>query len=235
MSKIKIRSEKRGSEESMKDSLDAILRREQAEYLDKILPGADVLIAEMEQYADENSVPIADREVALFLEITARAMRARRILEIGMAIGYSAVNFARAMEAGGLVVTIEPDDEMIKRASGFLSRARVSERVRIERGRALEVMPHLTETFDLIFIDAVKEEYEKYLDSSVPLLRNGGVIIADNVLWKGQVAGEVREPKQKASTEALRRFNEKFMRHPQLRSVIVPIGDGLAYGVKTND
>jgi caffeoyl-CoA O-methyltransferase len=219
----------------MKDSLDAILRREQAEYLDKILPRADRLIAEMEQYSAENRVPIADREVALFLEITSRAMCARRILEIGMAIGYSAVHFARAMEDGGLVVTIEPDDEMIERASGFLSRAGVNERVRIERGRALEVMPRLTESFDLIFIDAVKEEYEKYLDLSVPLLREGGVIIADNVLWKGQVAGELRSPKQKASTEALRRFNEKFMRHPQLRSVIVPIGDGLAYGVKTND
>lgn len=219
----------------MKDSIDAILRREQAEYLDNLLPESDALPGEMERFAAENNVPVADREVALFLEITARAMSARRVLEIGMAIGYSVVYLARAMGEDGLIVTIEPDDEMIERAEDFLTRGGVRGRVRIERGRALDVMPRLTETFDLIFIDAVKEEYSAYLDAALPLLRAGGAIIADNVLWKGQVAGEVRSEKQRDSTEALRRFNEKFMRHPQLRAVIVPIGDGLGYGVKTSD
>jgi len=219
----------------MKDSIDAILQPEQAGYLDNLLSPPDALLMEMEHFAEANNVPIADREVALFVEITARAMRARRILEVGMAIGYSVVCLARAIESEGLIVTIEPDEEMIRRAEDFISRAGVRERVRIERGRALDVVPRLTGTFDLIFIDAVKEEYEGYLDAALPLLRTGGAIIADNVLWKGQVAGEPRSPKMKASTEALRRFNEKFMRHPQLRSIIIPVGDGLAYGVKTSE
>src|SRR3989442_10249718 len=100
----------------MKARIDAILQYEQAEYLDKLLPESADLLAEMESYAAEHRVPIADREVALFLEITARAIKARRALECGMAIGYSVVHLARAMPEDGLVVTIEPSDDMIKAA-----------------------------------------------------------------------------------------------------------------------
>lgn len=216
----------------MKARMDAIIQREQAEYLDKLLPESDALLLEMEQFAAAHRVPIADREVALFLEITARAMNAKRVLEIGMAIGYSVVHLARAMQDGGLVVTIEPNEEMIRRSEDFLGRAGLRERVRIERGRALDVMPQLTETFDLVYLDAVKEEYAAYLDLALPLLREGGVIIADNVLWGGQVAGAIRSPDQTASTEALRRFNQHFVHHPNLRAEILPVGDGLGYGVK---
>jgi predicted O-methyltransferase YrrM len=219
----------------MRARLDAIIQREQAEYLEHLLPASTGLVAEMEEYAAANRVPIADREVALFLEITARAIRARRALEIGMAIGYSVVHLARGMTADGLVVTIEPSEEMIARSEDYLSRAGLRERVRIERGRALEVMPRLEETFDLVFIDAVKEEYGQYLDLALPLLRDDGVIIVDNLLWGGQVAGEIRSPDQKASTEALREFNQKFMRHPQLRAEILSIGDGLGYAVKQSN
>jgi predicted O-methyltransferase YrrM len=100
----------------MKASIDAIIQRRQAEYLDRLLPRSSGVLAEMEEDAARNRVPIADREVALFLEITARAMGARRVLEIGMAIGYSVVYLAQATGPDGLVVTIEPDDEMIRRA-----------------------------------------------------------------------------------------------------------------------
>jgi predicted O-methyltransferase YrrM len=189
----------------------------------------------MEAYAAEHRVPIADREVALFLEITARAIKARRVLEIGMAIGYSVVHLARGMSADALVVTIEPSEEMIALSEDYLTRAGLRERVHIERGRALDVMPRLNETFDLVFIDALKEEYSQYLDLALPMLRAGGVVIVDNLLWGGQVAGEIRSPDQTASTEALREFNQKFIRHPSLRSEILSIGDGLGYGVKTSD
>jgi caffeoyl-CoA O-methyltransferase len=84
----------------------------------------------------------------------------------------------------------------------------------------------------LIFLDAVKEEYRGYLDLSLPRLRSGGVVICDNLLWGGQVAGEVRSPDQKTSTEALREFNRYFVSHPQLRAEVLPVGDGLGYGVK---
>src|SRR6266571_2284234 len=159
----------------------------------------------MESYAAEHRVPIADREVAAFLEITARAIRARRVLECGMAIGYSMIHLARAQ---------------------------VRNRVQIEKGYALEVIPRLQETFDLVFIDAVKEEYRGYLDLALPKLREGGVVICDNLLWGGQVAGEIDSPDQKSSTAALREFNRYFVNHPQLRAEVLPVGDGLGYGVK---
>lgn len=216
----------------MKARPDAIIHREQAEYLERLLPASLGIIAEMERDAEQNRVPIADREVALFLEITARAMKAERILEIGMAIGYAVVHLAQALPRDGLIVTIEPNEEMIRRAEGYLQRAGVRERVRIEKGLALEVIPRLEETFDLIYLDALKEEYSEYLNQSLPLLRVGGVVVADNVLWGGQVAGEIRSPDQQASTQALREFNRHFINHPQLRAELLSFGDGIAYGVK---
>src|SRR5438132_2703303 len=216
----------------MKAKLDAIIRLEQAEYLDRLIPASDELLAEMESYAAEHRVPIADREVARFLEITARAIGARRVLECGMAIGYSVIHLARGMSDDGLVVTIDPSDEMIKAAEGYLMRARVRDRVQIEKGYALEVIPRLHETFDLVFIDAVKEEYRGYLDLALPKLRTGGVVVCDNLLWAGQVAGKIRADDQKASTEALREFNQYFVNHPQLRAEVLAVGDGLGYAVK---
>jgi len=212
----------------MKARVDAILQREQAEYLDRLLPAGDELLTEMESYAAENRVPIADREVAAVIEITARACGAKRALEIGMAIGYSVVHLARGMGEGSLIVTIEPSDEMIKAASGYFERAGLADRVRIERGKALEVMPRLTETFDLLFIDALKEEYKQYLDLGLKRLRSGGVVIVDNLLWGGKVATGDSE----SSTVALREFNQYFINHPQLRAVVLPVGDGLGYAVK---
>ena len=216
----------------MKAKLDAILHREQAEYLDGLLPPSDALLAEMESYAAEHRVPIADREVALFLEITARAINAKRALECGMAIGYSVVHLLRGMPADGRVVTIDPSDEMIAAAQGYFTRAGIAERVQIEKGYALDVIPQLNETFDLVFIDAVKEEYQGYLDLSLPKLRTGGVVICDNLLWGGRVAGQNESEDYKTSTEALREFNPYFVNHPQLRAVVLPVGDGLGYGVK---
>jgi len=216
----------------LKAKLDAILHREQAEYLDGLMPPSDDLLAEMERYAAEHRVPIADREVALFLEITARAIKAKRALECGMAIGYSVIHLLRGMGHEGRVVTIDPSDEMIRTANGYFTRAGVHERVEIHRGYALEEIPKIEETFDLVFIDAVKEEYRGYLDLSLPKLRTGGVVICDNLLWGGRVAGQNESDDYKASTEALREFNPYFVNHPQLRAVVLPVGDGLGYGVK---
>ncbi len=214
----------------MKARVDAIIQREQAEYLDKLLTQNDPLLSEMEAYAAEHRVPIADREVAVFLEITARVSRARKALEIGMAIGYSVIHLARGMGEGSLVTTIEPNEEMISASSGYLERANLMDRVQIERGKALEVMPSLSETFDLLFIDAVKEEYKQYLDLGLPRLRSGSLVVVDNLLWGGRVAKA--EPDEESSTTALREFNRYFVNHPQLRAEVLPIGDGLGYAVK---
>lgn len=215
----------------MKARVDAIIQREQAEYLNGLHTQRDRLLAEMEAYAAEHRVPIADPEVALFLEITARATKAKKALEIGMAIGYSVIHLARGMGDDGVVVTIEPSDEMIKAASGYFERANLSDRVQIKRGKALDVMPHLTDTFDLLYIDAVKEEYAQYLDLGLPLLRSGGVVIVDNLLWGGRVA-QPASANDESSTTALREFNPYFINHPQLRSEILSVGDGLGYAVK---
>ena len=212
----------------MKAKLDAILQREQAEYLDQLLPQSDQLLTNMEAYAAKHKVPIADREVATFIEITARTSGAKRALEIGMAIGYSVIHLLRGMGDDSLIVTIEPNDEMIKAASDYIELEGVSGQVRIERGKALDVLPHLNETFDLLFIDAVKEEYKQYLDLGLPRLRSGGVVIVDNLLWGGRVATGNTE----SSTVALRDFNQYFVNHPQLRAVVLSIGDGLGYAVK---
>ncbi len=217
----------------MKAAVDAIIQREQAQYLDQLHPASEGVLAEMEEYAHAHRVPIADREVALFLEITARAMRPRRVLEIGMAIGYAVVHLLRGMPDDGQVVTIEPNEQMIKRAGDYFARLGLTERVRVERGFALEVIPTLTGTFDLLYLDALKEEYQGYLDLALPLLREGGIVIADNLLWGGQVAGEIRAPDQRVSTESLRRFNQYFVNHKSLRAEVLPVGDGLGYAVKT--
>jgi caffeoyl-CoA O-methyltransferase len=216
----------------MKARLDAIIQREQAEYLERLHPASGGLLAEMEAHAAAHNVPIADREVARFLEITARSIRAQRALEIGMAIGYSVINLLRGMGEDAVVTTIEPSEEMIKLAGGFFEREGVTDRVKVERGFALDVLPRLEETFDLVYLDAVKEEYSDYLRLSLPLLRSGGVVVADNLLWGGQVAGEVRSEDQKASTNALRDFNREFVAHPQLLAQVLPVGDGLGYAVK---
>lgn len=187
----------------------------------------------MEAYAAEHRVPIADREVATFLEITARTSRAQKALEIGMAIGYSVIHLLHGMGQDCLVVTIDPSDEMIAAASGYLKRANLFNQVRIERGKALDVMPHLTETFDLLYIDAVKEEYRQYLDLGLPRLRTGGVVVVDNLLWGGRVA-QPESANDEDSTKGLREFNPYFMNHPQLRSEILSVGDGLGYAVKVS-
>jgi predicted O-methyltransferase YrrM len=162
------------------------------------------------------------------VEITARISGARKALEIGMAIGYTVVHLARGMGENGVVVTIDPSDEMINAATGYLKRAGVLDRVEIERGKALEVIPHLDETFDLLFIDAVKEEYSQYLDLGLQRLKTGGVVIVDNLLWGGRVATGDTE----SSTVALREFNSYFVNHPQLIAEVLAVGDGLGYGIK---
>lgn len=216
----------------MKAHIDAIIQRNQAEYLDQLIPQSDPLLREMETYGHEHGVPSADREVALFVEITALAIKAKSCLEIGMAIGYTTVHLARAVGDGGLVVTIDPSEEMIKESESNLTRAGVRDRVRIEKGKALDVIPKLKDTFDLLFIDAVKEEYADYLKLALQKLRVGGVVLVDNLLWGGQVAGEIRAPDQESSTHALRDFNKYFINHPKLRAEVLAVGDGLGYAVR---
>lgn len=213
----------------MKDRADAILQAEQATYLDRLLPPRDPLLAEMEDLAGRE-VPISDPEVGRLLSILARARGARRILEVGTAIGYGTLCLARgAPEAR--VLTIDSDPDRIETARRYLERAGVLSRVELVAGAALEVIPRLDGPFDLVYLDAVKTEYRRYLDLLLPKLVIGGLVVADNLLWRGHVASPPEEPDRDA--DALRAFNGYLMMHPQLQAVVLPLGDGLGLAVKT--
>jgi predicted O-methyltransferase YrrM len=207
----------------------AILRREQERYLERLLPPRDALLAEMEEHARRDDVPIADPEVGRLLEVLARAKDARRIVEIGTAIGYGALRLARGAPQAR-VVTIDRDPAMLAAARGYLERGGVLDRVELVLGEALEAIGRLQPPFDLAWVDAAKADYRRYLDRLLPLVVVGGLLVFDNVLWKGRVA----EPPDDDDPTAdhLRTFNGYLMMHPQLSASVVPLGDGVALAVK---
>jgi predicted O-methyltransferase YrrM len=211
----------------MKDSIGKILREEQEQYLVALLPARDPVAAGIEADADQHQVPIVDPEVGRFLYIAARSIQARRVLEVGTATGYSGLWLARALPEGGKLVTIDVNPARQARAREAWAAAGVAERVETITGPALEVLPTLSGPFDLLFIDALKDEYQQYFDLALPLLRPGALVLVDNVLWKGRVAtGEHDE-----ETDAIRDFNAYTMSHPRLTAVILPLGDGVLYAV----
>lgn len=209
----------------------AILTEETASYLEAIQPPADDLVAEMERHAERDGVPIADRSVAHLQAILARAADADRVLEFGTAIGYSTLHVART---GAEVVTMDVDEDRIAAAEGYLERAGVRDSVDIHHGPALEVLDDLSGSFDVAFLDAVKGEYERYLERTLPMVPVGGVVVADNLLWSGDVpADDADVPDGRMeSTAALRTFNEAFVGHDQLDAVVSPLGDGTGIATK---
>ncbi len=209
----------------MKERSDALLKPAQARYLEGLLPERDPVARAIEAHARAHGVPIVDPEVGVFLYIAARTAGVRRALEIGTATGYSGLWIARALPPEGRLVTIDIDPERQAFAQARWKEAGVLERIEARLGPALEVLPTLQGPFDLLFIDAVKQEYRAYLEQALPLLRPGAVVLADNVLWKGWIA----EGRRDAETEALRAFNAFVTRHPRLTALLLPIGDGLLY------
>lgn len=208
----------------------AILHPEQEDYLERLLPPRDPLMREMEDQAFREDVPISDPEVGRFLSILARATGARRILELGTAIGYGALCLARgAPEAR--VVSIDTDPERLATARRYLERGGVADRVELIEGAALDVLQRLEGPFDLAYVDAVKTEYRRYLDQIVPKLRVGGLVVCDNLLWGGSVAAP-SEDEEDEKADALRAFNGYLMMHPQLQAVVLPLGDGLGVATK---
>jgi predicted O-methyltransferase YrrM len=204
----------------------SILYAEQQQYILSLLPPRRGPAAAQEAYAAAHGVPIVNAETGQFLFVTARAIGARRILELGTATGYSGLHLARALPSDGRLVTIDVDPERQRMARAHWAEAGVADQVETILGKALDVLPTLRGPFDLLFIDAIKPEYRAYLDLALPLLRSGAVVLADNVLWSGRVArGEDDE-----SSNALRDFNRYATSHPRLDAVIVPIGDGVLYG-----
>lgn len=215
----------------MKDRVGAILREGQERYLDRLLPPRDSLLQEMERISAEEDVPSSDPEVGRLLRILAAGVKARRMLEVGTGIGYGTLCLARgAPEAR--VVSIDADPDRLARAEEFLTRGEVADRVELVEGEALTVLPDLEGPFDLVYLDAVKREYKHYLDLVLPLLSIGGMVVIDNLLWKGKVAELPEDEEEDDTTRAVRAFNPYFCIHPQLTAMVLPLGDGVGVGTK---
>lgn len=211
----------------MKERIDAILRRNQAEYLESLLPERDALLEQMEKFAEEHGHPIADPEVAQLMRALIKVRAPRRVLEVGTNIGYSVIVIGRECDPDVVVETIEIDHNTLTTARRFIAEAVLPCRVVFHEGAALDVLPRLTGPFDFVFIDCVKTEYEDYLDALLPKLEKGAVIVCDNLLWKGRVAAGEHD----AATDALRAFNRRIATDPRLITSVLPLGDGTGVSV----
>ena len=194
------------------------------EALARPLPAA---LAAIETAAEPDRVPIVDRDSGRVL--SALAVGRRRIVEVGTAFGYSTLWLALGQPADGTIVTIDPDRTRTDLARGWWRQAGIAdERIAVVNAPALEAFaaadPALAGPFDLAFIDALKHEYQGYLDAFLPRLRPGALIVADNVLWSGRVADPANRD---ADTEALRAFDAAVLRDPRFEAAILPVGDGL--------
>ncbi len=197
------------------------------EYIERVQQPLDPVLDEMLKAGRKDGIPIVRPDVGRLLRLLVMAMAPKRVLEIGTAIGFSTLWMATALPQGGRIDTIDPDRARTDRARRYWLRAGVTDRVRVINEPALRVLPRLTPGIEFAFIDAIKTEYSGYLDGLLPKMAPGGMITVDNVLWSGRIAaGEHDE-----NTDALRAFNEHFLRHEQLEATIVPLGDGLAIGV----
>lgn len=159
------------------------------------------------------------------LKMFCRMLRPRRVLEIGTYTGYATLCMAEGLEPDGLIHTIEINDEMEDFIRKYLERSPQKDKVRLHLGDAMEIIPGLDETFDLVFIDADKRLYCEYYDLVFPLVRPGGLILADNTLWDGKVIEEVH-PADK-QTQGILIFNEKVKQDNRVEKVILPLRDGL--------
>ena len=203
-----------------------------SDYLRRLHRNPSPLLLELEQMGHADEIPIVARETGRLLSTLVSAMQANRILEIGTAYGYSTLWMALAMPPAGKIWTIDPDTERTGIALEFLRRAEKDGAVNVMNQPALEVLPTFpVRNLDIVFIDAIKTEYEAYLELTVPLLKRSGLVIVDNLLWSGRSAEEP-STSDTAETRAIRDFNRAFLNHPHLDATIVPIGDGIGIGAR---
>jgi len=192
----------------------------------------------LKRIADEGralGVPIVEAQVGTLLFVLTLAVGARQVLEIGTGNGYSAVWLARALPAGGTLFTIEIDSERAGVARRNLAGAGLEDRVTVMNDDAARLVHKMAGPFDLVFNDGDKRQYGPLLDRLVALLRPGGLLVTDNVLWSGEVVpGFVDQPAHPAGeTRAIAAYNEQLASHDQLTTTFVPLRDGVAVAVKT--
>lgn len=193
-------------------------------YLKDLLPKRDALLTEVERYAQRHDVPIIGPACGRLLYLLTQISGARRIFEMGSAIGYSTIWFARAAGEGSEVFYTDGSPENAELAKRNFSRAGIAERVRILIGDAVELIDTVSGDLDLILIDVDKHQYPAALRKAVPRLRSGGLLVTDNVLWSGRVAARQKD----TNTRRIQQFNEAIYASKELFPVIVPLRDGVA-------
>lgn len=198
-------------------------------YIYDILPESDAVLKEMEQQAKDRDIPIIGPAVARVLYQYARLINAKRVFELGSAIGYSTLWWARAVGDDGEVFYTDGDPAKAAEAKSYLQRAGVEQRVRIAVGDALELLSEQKQQFDIIFNDVDKEDYPRVLHLAPERLRKGGLFITDNVLWSGLVTQQ--KPKE-AATRAIQEFNQRLYAMPEFFTTILPLRDGVSVSVK---
>ena len=213
--------------------MNKIILSNQLEYISSFRKNSDSLIEEMEAFAREHNVPILSWQSAEFLEQLVVVKNPRRVLELGTAIAYSSIRIARHLKGKSVIHTIEKSTDNISVAKDFIVKSGLTAKIKILEGDAINVMPQLKKKYDLIFLDADKEDYKRLFDYSLVLLRKGGLLVVDNLLWQGYAASTRVPTQYKESTNHIREFNSLFMNQPNLKTSILPIGDGIGLGVKS--
>lgn len=183
---------------------------------------------EIKEHAIERHIPIIMDDTLNVIEERLRARRANRILEIGTAVGYSAICFSEFLEPNGIIDTIERDEERIKEAKENIKIIDNNKKINIYEGDAVEILPTINEKYDMIFIDAAKGKYPFFLEQALRLLKKDGIIFADNILYKGYVMSDYNKHKQRTAVTHLREYIKLTTEDPQLNTEILEVGDGLA-------
>ena len=199
-------------------------------YLYGLLPERDEILSAMEEEAARHKIPIVGPAVGRVFFQLARLMGARTVFEMGSAIGYSTIWWARAVGEGGRVIYTDGDPKNAERARRNFESAGVADRIQIRTGDALELLSEeKPESFDIIFNDVDKEDYPKVFRLAVSRVRKGGLFITDNALWSGRVA---EAEKGEKTTEAIKEFNHLLYGSKELFTTVLPLRDGVAVGLK---
>ncbi|MCM8710467.1 O-methyltransferase [Clostridium sp. SYSU_GA19001] len=199
------------------------------QYIRSLIPRSEGILEELEVYAKENSVPIIQKEVGKFLELMINIKKPMKILELGTAIGYSAILMSISSPVKSHIVTIERDENMVNTALENINKYGFKDKIKVIQGDCLEVLQKLEEEFDLIFMDAGKGHYNHFLPHCLRLLSKEGIIIADNVLFKGMVASRDLLKRRKITiVKRMKTYLELVSSNKELITSVIPMGDGIA-------
>lgn len=185
-------------------------------------------LEKIKKEALDEHIPIIMDDTLEVLENRLKDIKLNRILEIGTAVGYSAICFSEFLEDGGVIDTIEREEERVIKAKENIKKAEVEDKINIFLGDAVEILPTLNEKYDMIFIDAAKGKYPFFLNEALRLINSNGIIIADNVLYKGYVMSDYNKHKQRTAVRNLREYIKEIQENPLLETEILEVGDGLS-------